>query len=64
VIGDNWVAFGRTNEGVTVYDRSTGDHRTTWPRAEYDFGTIDGLVPVEDGFVIREGSTSGLVVLR
>lgn len=64
VIGDNWVAFGRTNEGVTVYDRSTGDHRTTWSRAEYDFGTIDGLVPVEDGFVIREGSTSGLVLLR
>lgn len=64
VIGDDWIAFGRTNKGVTVYDRATGDHRTTWLRDEYDLGTIDGLVPVEEGFVIRGGTTSGLALLR
>ena len=64
VIGDHWVAFGRTNEGVTIYDRSTGDHRTTWSRTEYEFGISDGLVPVKDGFMVRESSTSGFVMLR
>lgn len=64
VIGDDWIAFGQTNKGVSVYDRATGDHRTTWSRDEYDLGTIDGLVPVEEGFVIREGTNSGLVLLH
>lgn len=64
VIGDDWIAFGRTNKGVTVYDRATGDRRTTWSRGEYDLGTIDGLVPVDEGFVIRGGTTSELVLLR
>lgn len=64
VIGDDWVAFGRTNSGITVYDRATGDHRTTWSREEYDLGTIDGLVPIEEGFIIRGGTTSGLTLLR
>ncbi|WP_265111155.1 PQQ-binding-like beta-propeller repeat protein [Halosolutus halophilus] len=64
VVGDDWVAFGRTNSGVTLYDRSTGEQRTTWSRSEYDLGTIDSLVAVEEGFVIREGTTSGLSLLR
>ncbi|AGB17516.1 hypothetical protein Halru_2946 [Halovivax ruber XH-70] len=64
VVGDDWVAFGRTNDGVTVYDRSTGEERITWSRAAYHLGTIDGLVPVEDGFVIREGTSMGLSLLR
>ncbi len=29
VVGDDWVAFGRTNEGVSVYDRSTDSSRST-----------------------------------
>ncbi|WP_265111883.1 PQQ-like beta-propeller repeat protein [Halosolutus halophilus] len=64
VVGDDWVAFGRTNDGVSVYDRSTGEERTTWSRAEHHLGTIDGVVPVKEGFVIREGSSSGLSLLR
>ncbi|WP_390287981.1 PQQ-binding-like beta-propeller repeat protein [Haloarchaeobius amylolyticus] len=64
VVGDNWVAFGRTNDGVSVYDRTTGEERISWSRAEYHLGTIDGLVPVKDGFMIWEGSSSGLSLLR
>jgi len=64
VVGDDWVAFGRTNDGVSVYDRSTGEERTTWSRTEYHLGTIGGLVPVEEGFVIWERSSSGLSLLR
>lgn len=64
VIGDDWVAFGRTNVGVTVYDRATGERRATWSRDAYDLGTVDGLVPVEGGFVIRGGTTSGLSLIR
>lgn len=64
MVGDDWVAFGRTNTGVTLYDRSTGEQRTTWSRNKYDLGTIDGLVAVEEGFVIRGGTTSGLSLLR
>lgn len=64
VVGDDWIAFGRTNTGVTVYDRATGEERATWTREEYDLGTVDGLVPVEGGFVIREGTTSGLSLIR
>ncbi|WP_049912017.1 PQQ-binding-like beta-propeller repeat protein [Natrinema limicola] len=64
VVSDDWVAFGRTNDGVSVYDRSTGEERTTWSRAEYHFGTIGGLVPVEEGVVIWERSSSGLSLLR
>ena len=64
VVGDDWVAFGRTNDGISVYDRSTGEERTTWSRTEYHLGTIDGLVPVEEGFMIWEGSSLGLSLLR
>lgn len=64
VIGDDWIAFGRTNSGITVYDRATGNQRTTWSREEYDLGTVDGLVPVEEGFIVRGGTTSGLTLLR
>lgn len=64
VVGDDWVAFGRTNIGVTVYDRSTGDEVATWSRDEYGLGTISGLVPVEGGFVVRGGSTSGLALIH
>ena len=64
VVGDDWVAFGRTNVGVTVYDRATGEQRATWSREEYDLGTIDGLVPVEEGFVVRGGTTSELSLIR
>lgn len=64
VIGDDWIAFGRTNIGVTVYDRTTGEPRTTWSREEYDLGTVAGLVPIEDGFVVRGGTTSGLTRIR
>ena len=64
VVGDDWVAFGRTNDGVSVYDRSTGEERISWSRSEYHLGTIGGLVPVKEGFVIWEGSFSGLSLLR
>lgn len=64
VVGDDWVALGRTNTGVTVYDRSTGEQRTTWSRKEYDLGTVDGIAAVEEGFVIRGGTTSGLSLIR
>jgi hypothetical protein len=64
VIGDDWVAFGRTNEGVTVYDRASGDERTSWSRDEYALGTIAGVVPTPQGFVVRGGTTPGLTLLR
>lgn len=64
VVGDDWVAFGRTNIGVTVYDRWTGAEQTTWSRDEYGLGTIDGLVPLEDGFLVRGGTTSGLALIQ
>ncbi len=64
VVGDDWIALGRTNEGVTVYDRASGDERTTWTRDEYHLGTIAGVVPTEHGFVVRGGTTSGLTLLR
>lgn len=64
VIGEDWVALGRTNHGVTVYDRASGERRTTWSRDAYGFGTIGGLVPVKRGFVIRSGTTSRLGLLR
>ena len=64
VVGGDWVAFGRTNVGVTVYDRATGERRASWTREEYDLGTVDGLVPVEEGFVVRGGTTSGLALIR
>jgi hypothetical protein len=64
VVGDDWIAFGRTNVGVTVYDRATGEARVSWTREEYDLGTVDGLVPVASGFVVREGTTSGLSLIR
>jgi len=64
VIGDDWVAIGRTNEGLTVYDRTSGEERTTWTRDEYDLGTIAGVVPTPAGFIVRGGTTSGLTLLR
>jgi len=63
VVGDDWVAFGRTNIGVTLYDRSTGEHRATWTREEHGLGTVDGLAAIEGGFVIRGGTTSGLSLI-
>jgi outer membrane protein assembly factor BamB len=64
VVGADWVALGRTNEGVTLYDRRSGDERTTWTRDAYEFGTIAGLAPLGDGFVVRGGTTSGLTLVR
>lgn len=64
VVGDDWVAFGRTNHGVTVYDRVSGAERNSWTRDAYDLGTIGGLVPVDGGFVVHEGSRSGLTLIR
>jgi len=64
IIGDDWVALGRTNTGVTLYDRKTGEQRTAWSREEYGLGAIDGLVAVEEGFVVRGGMTSGLTLIR
>lgn len=64
VVGDDLVAFGRTNVGVTVYDRTTGEERGTWTRDAYEFGTVAGLVPLEEGFLVRGGTTSGLTALR
>lgn len=64
VIGRDWFALGRTNEGVTVYERDDATPRTTWTRADYELGTIAGLAPVSDGFVIRGGTGSGLSLLR
>jgi len=64
IIGDEWVALGRTNTGITLYDRETGDQRTTWSRKEYRLSPIDGLVAVEEGFVVRSGTNSGLTLIR
>ena len=64
VVGDGWVAFGRTNTGVTLHDLADGTQRAAWSREKYHFGTVDGLAPVEDGFVVRGGTTSGLTLLR
>ncbi|PSP56969.1 hypothetical protein BRC72_11230 [Halobacteriales archaeon QH_7_66_36] len=64
VVGDDWVAFGRTNAGITLHDLADGTQRAAWSREHYGFGTIDGLAPVEDGFVVRGGTTSGLTLLR
>lgn len=64
VVGDDWVALGRTNAGVAVYDRSTGETRATWTREAHDLGTIDGLVPVAEGLLVRQGTTSGLALVR
>lgn len=64
VISEDWIAFGRTNVGVTVYDRSTGKERQTWSREAYDLGTVNGLVPIEGGFIIREGTNSGLSLIQ
>jgi outer membrane protein assembly factor BamB len=64
VVGEDWVGVGRTNTGVTIYDRSTGEERVSWSRAEYGLGTVDGLVPVDKGFIVRDGTTSGLSLLR
>lgn len=64
VIGTDWVGFGRTNTGLSVYDRATGEERVTWSRDDYNLGTIAGIVPIEDGFIIRGGTTSGLTLLR
>lgn len=64
VVGDDWVALGRTNVGVTVYDREGGVDRATWTREAHDLGIVSGLVPLEGGFLVRGGATSGLMVLR
>lgn len=64
VVGEGWVALGRTNSGVSVYDRTTGEMRNGWSREDYDLGTVDAVVPVDEGFVIREGTTSGLSLIR
>lgn len=64
IIGDDWVALGRTNTGITLYDRETGEQRTTWSREEYGLGPIDGLIAVEEGFVVHAGTTSGLTLIR
>lgn len=64
VVGSEWVAFGRTNHGISTYERSTGAERQFWPRSEYQLGTVDGLVPVQDGFVVWEGSSLGATLLR
>lgn len=64
VVGDDWVAFARTNHGVSVYDRATGELRASWTREEYDLGTIGGLAPIEDGFVVFESGPSRLRLLR
>lgn len=64
VVGDDWVAFGRTNHGLSIYDRSTGEARRTWSREDHGFGTVAGIVPIDDGFIVRGGTTSGLTLLR
>ncbi|PSQ24678.1 hypothetical protein BRD04_00890 [Halobacteriales archaeon QS_9_67_17] len=64
VVGDDWVAFGRTNAGVTLHDLADGTQRAAWSGESYGFGTVDGLAAVEDGFVVRGGTTSGLALLR
>lgn len=64
VIGNDWVGFGRTNTGISVYERTTGEERVTWSRDDYDLGTVAGIVPIENGFIVRGGTTSGLTLLR
>lgn len=64
LVGDDWVAFGRTNHGVTLHERDSGVALADWTREAYDLGTVAGLAPVDGGFVVRGGSTSGLTVLR
>lgn len=63
VVGPGWVAFGRTNVGVSVYDLETGEHRRTWTREEYDLGIVRGLVPVESGLLVDGGGPTGLTLL-
>lgn len=63
VVGSDWVAFGRTNIGVSLYDLETGEHRQSWTREEYDLGIVRGLVPVEEGLVVDGGGPTGLVLL-
>ncbi|MEF8858438.1 MAG: PQQ-binding-like beta-propeller repeat protein [Halolamina sp.] len=63
VVGPDWVAFGRTNVGVAVYDLETGEHRRTWSREAYDLGVIRGLVPVQDGLIVDGGGPTGLSLL-
>lgn len=64
IIGEEEITFGRTNRGITVYDRMTGEEQVTWSRDQYDFGTLNGLVPIENGFIVRGGTTSGLTLLQ
>jgi outer membrane protein assembly factor BamB len=63
VVGPDWVAFGRTNVGVSVYDFETGAHRQTWSREEYDLGVVRGLAPVQEGLVVDGGGPTGLTLL-
>lgn len=63
VVGPDWVGFGRTNVGVSVYDLGTGAHRRTWTREEYDLGIVRGLVPVPDGLIVDGGGETGLTLL-
>lgn len=64
LVSPDWVAFGRTNVGVTVYDRETGEERNSWTREAYDLGTVDGVVPVPNGFIVYEGTSSALTLIR
>lgn len=63
VVGPDWVAFGRTNVGVSVYDLGTGEHQQTWKREEHDLGIVRGLVPVQNGLIVDGGGPTGLTVL-
>lgn len=63
VVGPDWVAFGRTNVGVSLYDRATGEHRRTWTREDHELGIVRGLVPVEGGLVVDGGGETGLTLL-
>jgi outer membrane protein assembly factor BamB len=57
VVGPDWVAFSRVNEGITVYDLATGEHRRSWRRENHEFGTVRGIVPIEDGLLVRHNGS-------
>jgi outer membrane protein assembly factor BamB len=58
VVGPDWVAFSRVNEGISVYDLATGEHRRSWCRENHEFGTVRGIIPVENGFVVRHNGSN------
>ena len=63
VVGPDWVAFGRTNVGVSIYDLATGELRTTWERGSHGLGVVRGVTSVDEGLIVRDQAASSLSLL-